>query len=56
MSTETELILEKLGEIKIEIDYIKEHMVDIDLVLDKGDIEALRAADQDFKEGKGTRL
>ncbi len=56
MACETELILQRLDEIKTELDYIKDRLVDADLVLTQDDIESLRAAEKDFKERKTKRL
>ena len=49
-------IMQKLDEIKLELDYIKKHIVDIDSVLTDDDVEALKAAEKDLKEGKTKRL
>ena len=49
--------MEKLEEIKSEIDYIKEHMVlDPDVVLTRDDLESLEEAKRDFKAGRTERL
>ena len=49
-------ILEKLDEIKSELDYIKKHMVDVDTVLTDDDFESLNEAEKDLKAGKTKRL
>mgnify|MGYP001560021152 FL=1 len=49
-------ILDRLDEIKSELDYIKRHMVDVDLVLTDEDMETLRDAENDLKAGKTKRL
>lgn len=56
MVTETKQIIEKLDSIKAELDFIKEHIVDIDRVMLNDDIESLHAAEKDFKTGKTKRL
>lgn len=58
MATEaaTKQILGKLDEIKSELDYIKEHIVDADIVLTDEDISSLEDAEKDLKEGKTKRL
>ena len=48
----TEIILKKLDEIKLELDFIKEHMVDVDTILTDEDREALEKAEREFREGK----
>ena len=52
--TNENMISEKLDLIKLEIDYIKEHLVDITLTND--DIISLREAEEDLKKGKTKRL
>ena len=52
MTNESKLILEELKEIKQEIVYIKEHMVDVDTILDEDDKQAIEQAEKDLKEGK----
>ena len=49
-------ILDKLDEIKSELNYIKRHMADIDVVLTDEDSESLKEAEKDFKSGKTKRL
>ena len=50
------VILDKLDEIKSELDYIKNHIANIDTVLTDDDIEALKEAEKDLKEGKTVKL
>jgi len=45
-------IMNKLIKIQSDVDFIKKNMVDIDCILTEEDREALRLADQEFKEGK----
>ncbi len=49
-------ILNKLDEIKSELNYIKRHMVDMDIVLTDEDSESLKEAENNFKSGKTKRL
>ena len=56
MASETKQILEKLEAIKLELDYIKKHMADMDTVLTDDDIESLKEAEKDLKAGKTKRL
>lgn len=49
-------ILYRLDKIKSELDYIKRHMVDVDLVLTDEDMETLRDAENYLKAGKTKRL
>ena len=55
MGTETQMILEELKEIKLELHYIKDHMVDVDTVLTPEE-ERLDESLHDFKTGKTTSL
>ena len=56
METLTEIkILDKLTEIKIELDYIKGHIVD-DIILTEDDKIALVEARKEYKEGKTIKL
>ena len=56
MTTAAKDIIEKLDAIKSELDYIREHLVDIDLVLTDDDRQALKKADEDLKAGRTKRL
>ena len=56
MATEAKEILEKLDTIKADLDYIKKHMVDVDLFLTDDDLEALEEAENDLKAGRTRRL
>ena len=56
MASETKQILEKLEAIKLELDYIKKHMTDMDTILTDDDIESLKEAEKDFRTGKTKRL
>ena len=52
MATDTKVILGELKGIRDELDYIKEHMIDADMILDEADKEAIRTAEREFKAGK----
>ena len=54
--TESKQILEELKAIRMDLDYIKGHIVDVDLVLTDDDREALEAAEINLKQGKTKRL
>ncbi|MCH8003094.1 MAG: hypothetical protein IH934_00545 [Nanoarchaeota archaeon] len=56
MVEESKIIMQKLDDIKSELDYIKNHIADVDTILTEEDIESLEEADKDFKEGKTKRL
>lgn len=56
MATESKQILEELRAIRSDLDYLKEHIVDVDLVLTDEDREALQSAEKDLKERKTKRL
>ena len=56
MTTETRMILEKLDDIKSEIGFIKEHMVDIDMILTSEEEKRLEESLKDLKEGRTTSL
>ncbi len=53
---DTALILSRLDSIKKELDYIKQHMIDPDIILTGDDLEALHQAEEDEKKGKAKRL
>ncbi len=56
MANETEQILKELREIKADIGFIKSHIKDADMVLTEDDIESIKEAEKDLKEGKTKRL
>ena len=49
-----ELIINKLDMLKREIDFIKEHIIDVTLTQD--DIDSLNEAEEDLKKGRTKRL
>ncbi|MBI5072555.1 hypothetical protein HZA99_01935 [Candidatus Woesearchaeota archaeon] len=54
--TETKQILDELRVIRSDLDYIKGHLSDIDLVLTDDDKEAIESAENDWKTKKTKRL
>ena len=56
MATEVKQIIEKLNHIQSDLDYIKEHISDVDFVLTDDDLNALREAEENLSAGKTTRL
>jgi len=50
------LILKEIGELKKEIAYIKEHMIDRDRLLTDEEIIMLKEAEKEFVEGKTIKL
>jgi len=50
------LILKEIGELKKEIAYIKEHMIDLDRILADEEIIMLKEAEKEFVEGKTIKL
>ncbi|HLD15497.1 MAG TPA: hypothetical protein VJB94_02870 [Candidatus Nanoarchaeia archaeon] len=56
MANENKLILEKLDEIKLELDYIKERIADTDMVLTEDDVQSLKEAEKDLVNRKTKRL
>lgn len=56
MATEIRQIVDKLNEIQSDINYLKETIVDADVVLFDDDIQALKNAEKDLKSGKTRKL
>ena len=50
------MILKELTEIKKELKYIKEHMIDIDSILTSDEEYLLNIAKREYNEGKTIRL
>ena len=50
------MILKEIGELKKEIAYIKEHMIDLDRILTDEEIIMLKEAEKEFVEGKTIKL
>jgi len=55
MATEAK-ILEELKAIREDLDYLKEHIVDVDLVLTDDDLDSINQAEKELKQGKTKRL
>lgn len=49
-------IMEKLNHIQSDLDYIKGHLTDVDVVLTDDDVDALHKAEEDLKKGRTKRL
>ncbi len=56
MTTEMNVIIEKLNHIETDLNFIKQHISDVDLVLTEEDLNSLRKAEQELKEGRTKRL
>ena len=56
METENVKIIEELKIIRKDIDYIKEHMIDMDSFLTKKESKQLDESIKNFREGKTTAL
>jgi len=48
------LIINKLDILKAELDSLKEHIIDVTLTAD--DLDSIREAEEDLKEGRTKRL
>ena len=56
MAPTNRTIIQKLDSIKSELDYIKRHMVDVDMVLSEEDKIALAKARKELKSGETVSL
>lgn len=56
MATEAKQILDELKTIRTDLDYIKVHIADLDLVLTDDDIQSLKEAEEDLKKGRTRKL
>jgi len=56
MTTSIKQLSDKLDSIQSDLVYIKQHIVNIDVVLSDDDVESLKEADADLKSGKTKRL
>ncbi|MDP3734767.1 MAG: hypothetical protein Q8R37_06055 [Nanoarchaeota archaeon] len=52
MTSDVKQIMEMLSTIKSELDYIKDHMIDVDTILTSEDRKALVKAEEEFKKRK----
>jgi len=55
-SATLQTIQQELKAIKTDLDYLKEHMVDVDSILTEDDFEALKKAEKERAEGKTITL
>ena len=49
-------VLEELKSIKDDLQYIKENMVDVDMILTSDEVEILAESINEYKSGKTTKL
>lgn len=56
MATETKQILKELKEIKADLDFIKTRIKDVDAFLTDDDVQSIKEAEKDLKEGRTKRL
>ena len=56
MSIETQKIFDKLEHIESDLNYIKKHISDVDLILTDDDLSSLHEAEEDLATGKTKRL
>ena len=49
-------VLEELKNIKDDLQYIKENMVDVDMILTSDEVEILADSINEYKNGKTTKL
>lgn len=56
MATQVQAIIEKLNHIQTDLNFIKSHLTDVDLVLTDDDLDALHQAERDLKRGTTKRL
>jgi len=52
MTNENKQIINELKNIKIDINFIKQHMIDVDSIMTKEDYEALKEYEKEKREGK----
>ena len=50
------LILDEIKEIKKELAYIKEYMIDVDSILTGREVILLKEAEKEFEDGKTMKL
>jgi len=56
MAPQVQEIMEKLDHIQSDLNFIKGHLTDVDLVLTDDDVDALREAEEDLKNGETKRI
>jgi hypothetical protein len=49
-------IIDKLDDIKSDLDYIKSHMADVDSIMTDDDLNSMIVAEQELKAGRTKRL
>jgi hypothetical protein len=49
---QAEEILEKLTKLQADMEFLKNNIVDTDCILTEDDIEAIKEAEREYKEGK----
>ena len=54
--THEQAIIDRLDEIKTDIDFIKGRIIDLDIVMTEDDYSSITDAISDLKAGKTTRL
>ncbi|MBI4043677.1 MAG: hypothetical protein HY393_02640 [Candidatus Diapherotrites archaeon] len=52
MEAETKAILKELRTIRSDLDYIKSHLADSDMLLTDDDVESIKEAEKELKAGK----
>jgi len=50
MTNEMKQVMQKLDKIESDLNYLKEHMIDPDKILDEDDLNSIEDAEKDFKE------
>ena len=56
MAPEVQEIMEKLNHIQADLDFIKSHLSDVDVVLTDDDVHAIQEAEEDLRDGKSKRI
>ncbi|MDO8625010.1 MAG: hypothetical protein Q7R47_02925 [Candidatus Diapherotrites archaeon] len=56
METDTSQILKEIRSLKADIEYLKGHLVESDMLLTDEDLESIQEAEKDLKTGKTKRL
>ncbi len=56
MSSELKQVLEKLEVIQSDLDYLKGHFKDVDMIMTDDDLSSVKEAEKDLKEGRTKRL
>lgn len=56
MVDENKQILKEIREIRSDIDYIKKHVINSDIILTSDDLDSLEEAEKDFKQRKTKKL